>query len=38
MKVFQKIKSPKAGRIKTILVENEQPVKDGDTIIILELE
>ena len=38
MKVFQKIKAPKNGKILEILAENEQPVKDGDPMFVLELE
>lgn len=36
MKVFQKIKSPKAGKIMEILVENEQSLKDGDLMFVID--
>ena len=36
MKVFQKIKSPAAGKVVEILVENESPLADGDLIFIIE--
>jgi biotin carboxyl carrier protein len=36
MKVFQKIKSPKAGKIMEILVGNEQPLKDGDLMFVID--
>lgn len=36
MKVFQKIKSPVQGKILEITVENEQPVKDGDLMFVIE--
>jgi acetyl-CoA carboxylase biotin carboxyl carrier protein len=36
MKVFQKIKSPVPGKILEITMENEQPVKDGDLMFIIE--
>jgi len=38
MKVFQKIKSPAAGKVVEILVENESPLADGDLILIIETE
>lgn len=38
MKVFQKIKSPSAGKIVEIIAENETPLADGDLIFILETE
>jgi len=38
MKVFQKIKSPVAGKVVEILVENESPLADGDLILIIETE
>jgi acetyl-CoA carboxylase biotin carboxyl carrier protein len=36
MKVFQKIKSPAPGKIVEIMVENEQPVRDGDLMFVIE--
>ena len=36
MKVFQKIKSPSAGKIAEIVAENEVPVADDDLIFIIE--
>ena len=36
MKVFQKVKSPAAGTVMEILVENETPVKDGDLLMVLK--
>jgi acetyl-CoA carboxylase biotin carboxyl carrier protein len=36
MKVFQKVKSPAAGTIVEICVENETPVMDGDLLILIE--
>ena len=36
MKVFQKVKSPKAGKIIEILVENEQALKDGEPMFVIE--
>ena len=38
MKVFQKIKSPTAGKVVEIIAENETPVGDGDLMFILETE
>ena len=38
MKVFQKIKSPAAGKVVEILVENESPLADGDLMFVLETE
>ncbi|MBT4265974.1 MAG: acetyl-CoA carboxylase biotin carboxyl carrier protein subunit [Deltaproteobacteria bacterium] len=35
MKVFQKIKSPAAGTILEIKVENETPVKDDDLLFVI---
>ncbi|MBW1787434.1 MAG: acetyl-CoA carboxylase biotin carboxyl carrier protein subunit [Deltaproteobacteria bacterium] len=37
MKVFQKIKSPAAGKIIEIVPENEVALKDGELIFVLEL-
>jgi biotin carboxyl carrier protein len=36
MKVFQKIKSPTAGKIVEIAAENEVALGDGDLIFIIE--
>ena len=36
MKVFQKIKSPSAGKIAEIVAENEVSLGDGDLIFIIE--
>jgi biotin carboxyl carrier protein len=36
MKVFQKIKSPAAGKIAGIAAENEATVSDGDLLFIIE--
>ena len=36
MKVFQKIKSPAAGKIVEIAVENEATLKDDDLIFVME--
>lgn len=36
MKVFQKVKSPAAGKIAEIAAENEMPLKDGDLILVIE--
>ena len=38
MKVFQKVKSPVNGKVAEILVENETPLKDGDSMFIIEVE
>ena len=38
MKVFQKVKSPAAGKIVEILVENETPVGDEDLMFVIEAE
>jgi acetyl-CoA carboxylase biotin carboxyl carrier protein len=38
MKVFQKIKSPVNGIVMEILAENETPLKDGDSMFIIEVE
>ena len=38
MKVFQKIKSPAAGKIVEIVPENETALKDGDLIFVIETE
>jgi oxaloacetate decarboxylase alpha subunit/acetyl-CoA carboxylase biotin carboxyl carrier protein len=36
MKVFQKIKSPSAGKIAEIVAQNEASLSDGDLIFIIE--
>jgi biotin carboxyl carrier protein len=36
MKVFQKVKSPAAGTVMEILIENETPVMDGDLLMVLK--
>jgi biotin carboxyl carrier protein len=36
MKVFQKIKSPCAGKIAEIVAENEVPLADDDLIFVIE--
>ena len=36
MKVFQKIKSPAAGRITEIVAENEATLRDDDLIFVME--
>ena len=38
MKVFQKIKSPTAGKVVEIVAENEVALKDGDLVLIIETE
>ena len=38
MKVFQKVKSPAAGKIVEILVESETPLKDDDLMFIIETD
>jgi biotin carboxyl carrier protein len=38
MKVFQKIKSPAAGKVVEIIAENETPLGDGDLMFIIEAE
>ena len=38
MKVFQKIKSPAAGKIVEIVPENETPLGDEDLIFVIETE
>ncbi len=38
MKVFQKIKSPAAGKIVEIIAENETPLADEDLMFIIETE
>jgi biotin carboxyl carrier protein len=36
MKVFQKIKSPSAGKIAEIVAENEVSLADGDLMFVIE--
>jgi biotin carboxyl carrier protein len=36
MKVFQKVKSPAAGKIAEIVAESEVPVSDEDLLFIIE--
>ena len=36
MKVFQKVKSPAAGTIAEILIENETPVTDGTLLMVIK--
>ena len=36
MKVFQKVKSPTAGVIEEILIENETPVTDGTVLMVIK--
>ena len=36
MKVFQKIKSPSAGKIAEIVAENETPLGDEDLMFVIE--
>lgn len=36
MKVFQKIKSPKAGKVVEIVAPNEKPVKDHELMFVIE--
>ena len=36
MKVFQKIKSPTAGKVVEIVVESETPVSDDDLVFVIE--
>ena len=38
MKVFQKVKSPAAGKVVEILVESETPLKDDDLMFIIEAD
>ncbi len=37
MKVFQKIKAPKAGKVVEVLVENGQTMKDDDLMFVIEV-
>jgi biotin carboxyl carrier protein len=36
MKVFQKVKSPAAGKVVEIAAEDEEALKDGDLMFIIE--
>jgi acetyl-CoA carboxylase biotin carboxyl carrier protein len=36
MKTFNEIKSPRAGIVQKVLIENQQPVEYGDTLMIIE--
>jgi acetyl-CoA carboxylase biotin carboxyl carrier protein len=36
MKTFNEIKSPRAGTLRKILIENQQPVEYGDILMIIE--
>lgn len=36
MKTFNEIKSPRAGLLRKVLIENQQPVEYGDTLMIIE--
>lgn len=36
MKVFQKVKSPSAGKIIEIVAENEAPLMDDDLMFVIE--
>ena len=36
MKVFQKIKSPVAGKVVEIVAENETPLSDDELIFVIE--
>ena len=36
MKTFNEIKSPRAGVLKKVLFENQQPIEYGDTLMIIE--
>jgi len=38
MKVFQKIKSPIAGKVVEIVAQNESPLADNDLMFILETD
>jgi len=38
MKVFQKVKSPVAGRILEVVAQNEAPVKDNELMFVVEAE
>ncbi len=36
MKTFNEIKSPRAGVVKAVMIENQQPVEYGDILMIIE--
>lgn len=36
MKTFNEIKSPRAGTVRKILIENQQPVEYGDVLMIID--
>ena len=36
MKTFNEIKAPRAGTVRKILIENQQPVEFGETLVIVE--
>lgn len=36
MKTFNEIKSPRAGTVKKVMIENQQPVEYGDILMIIE--
>ena len=36
MKTFNEIKSPRAGIVRKIVIENQQPVEYGDILMIIE--
>ena len=36
MKTFNEIKSPRAGTVRKIMIENQQPVEYGDILMIIE--
>ena len=38
MKVFQKVKSPAAGKIAEIVAQNEVPVSDEELMLVIEAE
>jgi biotin carboxyl carrier protein len=38
MKVFQKLKSPAAGKVAGIAAEDGSPVSDGDLLFVIETE
>jgi acetyl-CoA carboxylase biotin carboxyl carrier protein len=38
MKVFQKIKSPIAGKVLEVVAQNESPLADNDLMFILETD
>jgi len=38
MKVFQKVKSPIAGKIIEIVAQNEAPVKDNELLLVIETQ